>query len=401
MADYPDRPGYSFNPGPPPEASRFLRNKGLTPSFSWADVEPEEHAVAFTVAKAMETDLLEAMRTEVQKALDGGQTFAAFKKSWKSNPALSEWWGKREMTDPLTGEVKMVQLGSARRLRTIYDANLRVARAAGQWERIERTKSAFPYLEYRLGPSERHRASHAAKEGLILPVESAFWDSWMPPNGWGCKCWVRQVTAAEARRRGISAEPEIVDDIVENERTGERKLVPRGLDPAWSRNPGRLRRQAMEAVLAEKIEALPVQAARAAVRDIATSWRAERVLFGRAPGAVPVAVLPKVLADRVGSKVTVVHTTSEYGEKFQTRRRGVTTETLAALQDALETGHLYLDRDGAAPRLYVVSEGDRPWLYVLKVMRGNGEVWINSMYRLKPSKLAKIQSDPNIERLGN
>ena len=51
MAD--DRPGYSFEPGPPPEASRFLRTKGLAPSFRWDDVEPEEHAVAFAVAGAM------------------------------------------------------------------------------------------------------------------------------------------------------------------------------------------------------------------------------------------------------------------------------------------------------------------------------------------------------------
>jgi len=61
MADFPDRPGYSFDPGPPPEASRFLRNKGMRPAFSWADVEPEEHAVAFTVAKATELDVLEAI----------------------------------------------------------------------------------------------------------------------------------------------------------------------------------------------------------------------------------------------------------------------------------------------------------------------------------------------------
>jgi uncharacterized protein with gpF-like domain len=186
MTDYPDRPGYSFNPGPPPEAARFLRNKGMRPAFSWLDVEPEEHAVAFSVAKAMELDVLEAIRGEVQKALEEGLPFATFKKNFRANPALSQWWGKRDMIDPVTGEMIEAQLGSPRRLRTIYTANLASARAAGQWERIERTKGAFPYLEYRLGPSERHRPLHEDKAGLILPGDSPFWDEWMPPNGWGC-----------------------------------------------------------------------------------------------------------------------------------------------------------------------------------------------------------------------
>jgi hypothetical protein len=293
--DFPDRPGYSFDPGPPPEASRYLKNKGFRPAFSWKDVEPEEHAVAFTVAKVMELDLLEAMRGEVQKALDEGLPFAAFQKSWRNNPKLADWWGKREMTDPLTGEVKAVQLGSPRRLRTIYNANLRTARAAGQWERIERTKGAFPFLEYRTGPSEQHRPHHLDKAGMILPVDSPFWDEWMPPNGWGCKCWVRQVTKAEATRRGVSATPDVPDRVWENDRTGDRRIVPQGIDPGWERNPGKLRLQHMEALLKDKLTALPEAARTVALRDIATSWRVQRIMDG-APGRAPVGMLSADMA---------------------------------------------------------------------------------------------------------
>lgn len=299
MADYPDRPGYSFNPGPPPEASRYLRNKGLKPAFSWQDVEPEEHAVAFTVAKMSELDLLEAARGEVQKALDEGLPFEAFKKSWRANPRLADWWGRREMEDPLTGEIVDAQLGSPRRLKTIYDANLRSARAAGQWERIERTKAAFPFLEYRLGPSENHRPHHAAKAGLILPVDSPFWDEWFPPNGWGCKCWVQQVTRAEALRRGVSDPPTIRDTRWENRRTGDRRLVPEGIDPGWERNPGKLRLQNMETMLKDRLLALPEAARRAALRDIATSWRVARIMDG-APGRAPVGMLSASLAGAAG-----------------------------------------------------------------------------------------------------
>ncbi|MDF3606166.1 phage minor head protein [Paracoccus sp. DMF-8] len=249
--------------------------------------------------KAMELDLLEAMRGEVQRALDEGLPFDAFQKNWKSNPNLAEWWGKREMVDPVTGETELVQLGSPRRLRTIYNANIRSARAAGQWERIQRTKRAFPYLEYRTGPSENHRPHHLAKAGTILPVDSPFWDEWFPPNGWGCKCWVRQVTRAEAARRGVSVEPEVADTVVENQRTGEVRIVPQGIDPGWQRNPGQLRLDGMESFLAEKLDELPEAARQAALRDIATSWRVRRIMDG-APGRAPVGQLPAQIAAEAG-----------------------------------------------------------------------------------------------------
>lgn len=310
MTEPRDRPGYSFDPGPPPEASRFLRSKGLRPGFSWEDVEPEEHAVAFTVAKAMELDLLEAMKGEVQRAIDEGLPFEAFQKNWRANPRLADWWGKRDMIDPVTGDFVEAQLGSPRRLRIIYDSNLRTARAAGQWERIQRTKAAFPYLEYRLGPSETHRPAHEAHAGTILPVDSAFWDEWMPPNGWGCRCWVRQVTKAEARRRGVSDEPKVRLQTVTNERTGDERIVPVGIDPGWQTNPGQLRLQGMEAFLADKLELLPEAARRTALRDIATSWRVQRIMDG-APGRAPVGQLSARMAAQAGSDERVIWVNNE------------------------------------------------------------------------------------------
>jgi hypothetical protein len=389
-----DRPAYSLDPGPPPEASRFLRNKGLIPSFSWQDVEPEEHAVAFTVAKAMQIDVLETIREEVQRALDDGLPLAEFRRTLRPRLEKHGWWGVKAMVDPETGEAKEVRLGTPRRLRTIYNANIRSARAAGQWERIERAARAFPYLEYRLGPSERHRPHHAIKEGLIIPVDDPFWDEWMPPNGWGCKCWVRQVSKAEAERRGIDRAPLLPKRRVLNKRTGEMREVPVGIDPGWERNPGKLRLQAIEAVLAEKIEALPEAAARAAVLDIATSWRAERVLLGRAPGAVPVAVLPGAVAAAIESGTTVVQMTSSYGDKFNLRNRSVTTDTLMIMDDALRTGILILEETDGGSTLHVLSRGDAAWQFALKLVRAQRQVWIKTMHRSRPSRAKAVLRRP-------
>lgn len=383
MTEFPDRPGYSFDPGPPPEASRFLRNKGMRPAFSWQDVEAEEHAVAFTVAKAMEVDVLEAIRGEVQKALDEGLPFQTFQKNFRANPALSEWWGKREMVDPLTGETELVQLGSPRRLRTIYRANLRSARAAGQWERIERTAEAFPYLEYRLGPSEHHRPHHADKAGMILPVTSAFWDEWMPPNGWGCKCWVRQVTRREAERRGISTTPDVKDTIVVNERTGEQQIVPQGIDPGWQRNPGKLRRQTMDAMLSGKLAAASEEVRRVALRDIATSWRAQRVLAAGAPGIVPVAALPQDMADRLGADTTMIGISRETADKQLRAHPEVLASDYAELADLLLNGRVV---EQGKNHLAFVGRGDLPWIAIVKRTQAGHELFLQSFYRAGSSR---------------
>ncbi len=394
MTEPNDRPAYSFNPGPPPEASRFLKNKGLMPGFSWKDVEPEEHAVMFSVAKAMQVDVLTTLRNEVQRALDEGITFDEFQKTLRPRLRKMGWWGQQEMVDPQTGEAQVVQLGSPRRLKVIYDSNMRSARAAGQWERIERTKKALPYLEYRLGPSEHHRPAHEAKAGLILPVDSSFWNSWMPPNGWACKCWVRQVTRAEAERRGVSEEPEVPTRTWTNTRTGEVQDIPRGIDPGWQRNPGKMRMQSVEQMLEDKLNAAHPAIQRAATRDIATSWRAERVLEGKAPGAVPIAVVPQEIAEGLGVGTRLVKTTSDYGRKFVMKERQVDSKALLSLQDALDRGTLILENTEAGNALIAIDPDngtDRPWLFALKVLSDENEIWLRTMHRLKPNK-AKLKA---------
>lgn len=258
-----------FSRRPPKEAQAWFRAKGIKPSFSYTDVWKEEHASSFTVAKAMQTDILKDIREAVDQALAEGKTYQQFQKELKPFLEKKGWWGKQRMVDPLDGKEKLVQLGSPRRLRVIYETNMRTARTAGQWERIQKTKAALPYLLYTLGPSMEHRPEHVGFHGLLLPVDDDFWKTHMPPNGWGCKCRVRQVSKHEARQlqeSGIqAAEPEqeinpvtnlptghkektsvpVRTSVPEiqtrewiNKRTGEVHDVPVGLDPGWDYNPG-------------------------------------------------------------------------------------------------------------------------------------------------------------------
>lgn len=229
-------------PGPPPaEALAYLRAKSNQPLNHWADAWMEEHAEAFMVARATNRQVIATLRGAVERALADGVPFEKFKR--ELTPVLQDlgWWGTATQVDRETGEEVDVELGSPRRLRTIYESNLRSARAVGQWQRAQRTKDALPFFIYELGPSERHRPEHASWEGLVLPIDDPFFDTHMPPNGWGCKCRVRQVSEREAERRGVSRSPTIERMPWTNPRTGATRLVPKGIDPGWDTNPGKAR----------------------------------------------------------------------------------------------------------------------------------------------------------------
>lgn len=293
-ADLPPRPGYRFPGSPSPDVLAYLEDKGLKPAFSWLDVWGEEHAGAFTVAKMTGLDLLSDVRESLVRAEKEGIPFERWAREIKPRLVAAGWWGRQEMTDPLTGETKIVQLGSPRRLRTIFTSNMRSARAAGQWARIQRTKAGLPYLLYELGPSREHRPGHVARAGMIRPVDDPIWAEWMPPNGWGCKCRVRQVTEAEATRRGVSDPPNIPTRPHLNWRTGEITDVPVGIDPGWHTNPGMAREAILARLVARRWAAMPPDwaglAARTrdqvlpALRDDVARWVDQVAARGQARG---------------------------------------------------------------------------------------------------------------------
>jgi SPP1 gp7 family putative phage head morphogenesis protein len=48
-------------------------------------------------------------------------------------------------------------------------------------------------LQYRTAGDDRVREEHAALNGTTLPPSDPFWKSYLPPNGWNCRCTTVQV----------------------------------------------------------------------------------------------------------------------------------------------------------------------------------------------------------------
>ena len=267
--------------GPPPrEAISFLQRKGLRPGFSYKDVWREEHAHAFTVAKAMKLDLLADIRDSLTAALTEGKPFEQWRAEMTEYLSKRGWWGRKIVTDPVTGEKVLAQLGSSRRLDTIWRVNMGQAYQHGVWQRGQRSTS-HPYIMYRVGPSREHREQHLAWDGLVLPKDDAFWRTHNPRNGWGCKCTTRFVSRAQFeryQRQGIpypsrgdapprtgkpikTEAPKLKRVRYINERTGKTYYGYAGIDPGFERNPGITRKkQLQEAFQAKSADVASPQA---------------------------------------------------------------------------------------------------------------------------------------------
>ena len=81
-----------------------------------------------------------------------------------------------------------------RYLKAEYDLAHSSAIMAARWEEIAGDGDRY-LLQYRTAGDGKVRPDHAALNGITLPPSDPFWQSFFPPNGWGCRC-----TAVQVRR---------------------------------------------------------------------------------------------------------------------------------------------------------------------------------------------------------
>lgn len=334
----------------PAEVTDFFDQKLPRPGFSWQDVWGQEHAYAFTVAKATELELLTTFKASISTAIAKGQTF----ETWRAGllPKLAAiGWDKPKMVEDATGQQppREVDFTAPRRLQTIFQSNMASARSAGQWNRAQRTKAALPYILYVRTASTDPRVEHLTWVGVILPIDHPWWRTHWPPNGWGCKCSIRQITARERatllasdpKKTGISYTTEIPDNgpprTFLNKRTGEVTTVPAGIDPGWGGNPGLDRAQTLTTRLTEQLQAAGEDDARDAIAAIGASDMPRVMAALPDEVSVPVAIMPPAVAEQLGTTgAAVVEATN--------RDIGPAGELYPQIQAAIDDGTLVPDQ---------------------------------------------------------
>lgn len=93
-------------------------------------------------------------------------------------------------------------------LRAEYNQAKASARMGDNWKKYEKRRSVLPMLQYNTAGDKRVRAGHQKLDGVTLPIDDPFWDTNYPPNGWGCRCDVRQVAGPAVEPDELPTEQE-------------------------------------------------------------------------------------------------------------------------------------------------------------------------------------------------
>ncbi|MBQ3922296.1 MAG: minor capsid protein, partial [Spirochaetales bacterium] len=185
----------------PEEIVDFFKAKGCRITWDWQDDWQECQAKSFTVAKVMEMDILQDIKNELVRALDSGETLQTFKKNLESVLATKGWWkGKKEVTNPDTGDTAEIELGSNRRMRQIFETNLTTSYRAGQYKQQWESRESRPWWMYVCKMLPTSREEHKALHGKVFRYDDPFWDSFYPPNGFNCRCDVIPLTEDEINK---------------------------------------------------------------------------------------------------------------------------------------------------------------------------------------------------------
>ena len=205
---------------------QYFRSKGIAVTENWHDLWQEAHARAFTVAGVAKLDLLQDIRGAVDTAIKEGRTERWFLNELAPILKKKGWWGKKEVTNPDTGEVRHVRQGSPSRLKLIYRQNTQSAYMAGRYKQQLENADSAPYLCYIAVLDQKTRPAHAALHNMVFRYDDPFWGAMYPPNGWNCRCRVAAYSESRLKRRGLKVSDSaghMVTRVVEtvNRQTGE------------------------------------------------------------------------------------------------------------------------------------------------------------------------------------
>jgi uncharacterized protein with gpF-like domain len=231
----------------------FFRQKLNLPSEHYDDILKSAHDRAFIVAGAMKADLLNDFKNAIDKAAAGDITFSQWKSQFQQIVQKHGWEG-------WTGSD--TQEGRDWRARVIYQTNMATSHAAGRYAQMDHPDvvKRRPYLKYLHSDNVLHpRPLHVSWSGLVLPRNDPWWEAHRPPNGYGCQCRVVPVTADEYE--GAAAPDDGV--WVKEDRTGQRHVIPNGIDYGFDYTPGSSRATPLADLIDKKLVRLeaPIGAA--------------------------------------------------------------------------------------------------------------------------------------------
>jgi SPP1 gp7 family putative phage head morphogenesis protein len=352
-----EKPDLSYAFGLPPEkAVEYFKSKGYAFSWDWHDTWQEAHAKAFTVAKATRMDVLEDIRSGIDKALTEGTTLQQFKNELTPQLQAKGWWGRKMVGDE--EGAASVQLGSPYRLQTIYQTNMQTAYSAGRYKEQMDDVAERPNWQYVAILDSHTRPAHRALNGKVFPFDDPFWNTFYPPIDWNCRCRVRTLTDGDVAERKLTVENS-GDSLKTEERpisrtsdkmaevttyTDPETGVRSTTGPGWNYNPGK-------AAWFPDLDKYDYKIASQYVQGGLTGPDFTMFFRGKIGGNFPVAVLDKEYKDAIGSKSQTVYLSDETLAKNIESHPELKAEAYQALPDIIAKAQL------------IVQDGDNTFVF--------------------------------------
>lgn len=220
---------------------------------------------SFTMAHVTDAGILQALKDELQKVLEGGGTFQDF----------------RSRAVDLLGEA-----ASENHLRTVYATNLHTAYNAGKYYQGMDAIVELPYWQYITMDDGKVRPAHQILHGRVWRKDDAIWDTIYPPNGFNCRCSVLEHDEYSLQEEGLTSE------------SGGHFRVDEGFERNAALDAGLLQELARQWDLAERL------------------WTDYRLAALQAQTAPAAAILPEVVNDSEGLLRTIpAGLAAQYGDQ--------------------------------------------------------------------------------------
>jgi SPP1 gp7 family putative phage head morphogenesis protein len=192
-----------------------IRNGSLKPGdVDQALYELTGDRLFTAVEKGYGTPLLEAVGADATmlKALQQNvYRFSGFKSYQfvlEANALLKDAEGNLKTFDAFRSDILALNREyNINHLRTEYNHAKAVSRMASKWQKFEEDQGTLPLLMFDAVNDKRTRPAHAKLDGIIKPVNDPFWNKWLPPLDYNCRCTVRQLAEGEITAITPDGEP--------------------------------------------------------------------------------------------------------------------------------------------------------------------------------------------------
>lgn len=383
----------------------FFRDKVSVPTQAWTDIYASAHDQAFMVAGAANADLLNDLRSTVDRVVADGMDFREFRRNFRDIAARHGW---------------AYNGGEGWRANVIYETNLYQSYNAGRDAQMRDpdVTSQRPWKIYRHSGAENPRPEHLSWDGKVLRHDDPWWDTHTPQNGWGCKCKVFTLSDRDLERQGLtpseSPDVETVERVIGKSSGNPRTVtVPKGIDPGFEYRPGRRWHPDIDRYPEPVARELVGRNMRTGVFERWHNFVGTRIREELAPGErlqdlgagrrdqlrravamnehFAVAVVPSPMRDLLGLRGQTVRLSDDTAAKqiLNRSRDQVPTTDYGLVQQTLDEARVVIRAQGETS--VWISQGRQWFLATVKGAADGQEAWLTSFRRSSQRDLQRMR----------